>query len=111
MPAGSSVEEQEEANKVPEFANVQGVREMTKQDLPQVSALLSNYLKKFQLHPVFTEERLEHMLVPRKGMLYSYVVVSDENKITDFVSFYVLPHTVLNHPTIKEYNVRVGFEG
>lgn len=91
--------------KVPESADVKGVREMTKEDVPQVFTLLGEYLKRFQIHPIFTKEKLEHMTLPREGMIYSYVVEDEKKTITDFVSFYILPYTVLKHPTIKEYNV------
>ena len=35
------------------------------------------------------------MLLPREGIVYSYVVENDDHEITDFVSFYRLPSTIL----------------
>ncbi len=45
-------------------------------------------------------------MIPKEGVVYSYVVeeeTPDKKKvITDFVSFYSLPSTVLRHDIIKE---------
>lgn len=36
------------------------------------------------------------MLLPKKGVVYTYVVESDqEKKVTDFISFYRLPSQIL----------------
>jgi glycylpeptide N-tetradecanoyltransferase len=84
---------------------VKGIREMTKEDVPKVFALMTKYLKRFPIHIAFTEERLEHTFMPIKGVMYSYVVENEEKQITDFISFYYLSYSVLTHPTIKEYKV------
>lgn len=75
-----------------------GFRQMTKDDVPQAFALLANYLKAFKLQPVFNEEEFEHWFLPRNGIISAYVVADKSNKITDMVSFYTLPSTVMNHP-------------
>ena len=105
IPEGSTIEEQEAIYKVPESADVKGIREMTKEDLPRVFVLLTEYLKRFPVHFSFTEERFVHTFTPIKGILYSYVVESEDKEITDFISFYYLPYSVITHPTIKEYKV------
>jgi len=105
IPDGSTIEEQEAIYKVPESADVKGIREMTKEDLPKAFALMTEYLKRFTIHFSFTEERFEHAFMPIKGILHSYVVENEEKEITDLISFYYLPYSVLTHPTIKEYKV------
>eukprot|EP00826_Nyctotherus_ovalis_P050199 TRINITY_DN6131_c0_g1_i8.p1 TRINITY_DN6131_c0_g1~~TRINITY_DN6131_c0_g1_i8.p1 ORF type:complete len:326 (-),score=82.08 TRINITY_DN6131_c0_g1_i8:470-1447(-) len=103
MPEGcSTVEEALEYAKVPESANLPGLRPMVKEDVPQVHALFSEYLKKFRLYPIFTEEAVAHWLLPRKDIVYTYVIADADNKATDFVSFYVVPYTVMNHPQVTE---------
>jgi glycylpeptide N-tetradecanoyltransferase len=64
--------------------------------------LLTEYLRKFKLHFVYTEEEIKHWFIPRENVIYTYVVEEeDENKktvITDMISFYSLPSTILDHP-------------
>ena len=40
----------------------------------QVTQLLGAYLEKYALHPVFTEEEVEHYLMPVEDVVDSYVV-------------------------------------
>ena len=71
---------------------------MQKKDVVPVHALLSEYLPKFNLHLDFTPEEVEHYLVPRENVIDSYVVEDKDTKeITDFISFYTLPSSVLKH--------------
>ena len=43
---------------VPETCQLSGMREMKKEDVPRVHALVSKYLKKFQLHPELSPEEV-----------------------------------------------------
>ena len=72
---------------------------MEAKDCGPVSKMLSEYMSKFKVAPVFTEEEVSHYLVPRKGVINSYVVEDPTTKqVTDFVSFYTLPSTIVGHP-------------
>lgn len=74
--------------------NVEGgfFREMTTKDIPQVYKLLKTYLEQFALAPKYSQEDVTHLLLPRKEVVYTYVVESGETKeVTDFVTFYRLP--------------------
>lgn len=74
--------------------NVEGgyFREMLTKDIPQVYKLLKEYLKNFKLAPKYKQEEVAHMLLPKKDVIYTYVVESGETKeVTDFVSFYRIP--------------------
>ena len=54
---------------------------------------------RFPLHPVLDEAEVSHWLLPRSGVVSSYVVESSPGgAVTDFFSFYSLPSTVINHP-------------
>ncbi|CAA3020711.1 glycylpeptide N-tetradecanoyltransferase 1-like [Olea europaea subsp. europaea] len=82
-------------------------------DVPAVSRLLKNYLKKLIVAPDFDEDDVEHWLLPKEIVVDSYLVESPEtHEITDFCSFYTLPSSILgnqNHSTLKAaysfYNV------
>ena len=50
------------------------------------------------------------MLLPRKNVIYSYVIENYETKkITDFVSFYNLPSTILKKSGHTHDQVKVNY--
>ena len=78
-----------------------GIRPMEAKDVKAVHKLLSGYLGGYQLVPLLTEDEVAHWLLPRNDVIYSYVCYGDtasKGKLTDFVSFYNLPSTIIGHP-------------
>mmetsp|Transcript_87588 Transcript_87588/g.252916 ORF Transcript_87588/g.252916 Transcript_87588/m.252916 type:complete len:421 (-) Transcript_87588:28-1290(-) len=83
-----------------------------------VLALLKGYLeKRFALHVNFTREEVAHWLLPRKGVINTYVVEdkNDKNKVTDMVSFYHLPSTILGkdetlYAAYSYYNIATSID-
>lgn len=74
------------------------IRPMKKQDISQVCKMLNVYLEQnTKVYLRFSEEDVRHFLLPRDNVIYSYVI-ANANTITDFVSFYNLPSSVLNNP-------------
>ncbi|RZF47684.1 hypothetical protein LSTR_LSTR005701 [Laodelphax striatellus] len=72
------------------------------------------YLSRFDLVPLFSEEEFRHWFLPQAGIVDTFVVEKN-GELTDMVSFYTLPSTVMHHPvhrTLKAaysfYNVSVG---
>lgn len=57
---------------------------MTSGDVDAVHKLLANYLTKFKIAPVFSADEVAHFLVPREGVISSYVV---EVKLLFFILF------------------------
>eukprot|EP01083_Nonionella_stella_P096022 269718_1 len=75
------------------------IRQMEAYDVPAVHKLLSDYLSKFSLHANFSEEEVKHWFVPRKDVISSFVIEDPTTKaVTDFLCFYSLPSSILNHP-------------
>lgn len=68
---------------------------MVKKDAKAVHALLSEYMKRFKVHMHWSYEDVLKHLKPRDGVIYSYVVESPAGEVTDFLSFYSLPSSVL----------------
>lgn len=87
--------------KVSNETTIQGIREMTKKDVEGVYVILEKYLSKFKVRPYYSKEDVEHWFVPRKNIVYSYVIENDKGVITDFISFYLLPSSILKHDTHK----------
>lgn len=84
-------------HKVPEQTQLPGIRPMQKKDEQRVWELVANYLKKFPLHPEFTKEELSHWMLPRAGVIYSYVREDSNGVVTDVCSFYSLPSSILGN--------------
>lgn len=81
-------------------------RAMQAKDVPAVTKLLTTYLGKFSLHAVLTQAEVAHWVLPRQGIMFSYVVET-EGKVTDFISFYSLPSTVVNDQSKAEATSRI----
>lgn len=82
--------------KLPEDTS-QPFRPMAKKDVGQVTAALNKSFAGCKVYFRFSEEEVRHFMLPRPGIMYSYVL-ENEGKVTDFFSFYSLPSHVLNHP-------------
>ena len=54
-----------------------------------------------------SEDEIRHYLVPRKDVIYTYVVESEDKKITDFFSFYSLPSSILKNPKFDTLRVMI----
>mmetsp|Transcript_19906 Transcript_19906/g.48738 ORF Transcript_19906/g.48738 Transcript_19906/m.48738 type:complete len:409 (+) Transcript_19906:210-1436(+) len=79
-------------------------------DTKQCQKLLMNYLKKFKLYQEFDQDEFKHWFTPRKDVVQSYVVEDPKSgKITDFISFYSLPSSILNHEKYKTLRAAYSF--
>jgi len=84
--------------KLPDKISTQGLRLMEEKDVPSACALLMNYLSKFDLFVNFTEDEFRHWFIPVPDVIYTFVVEDTETgQITDMVSFYSLPSTVIGN--------------
>jgi len=89
--------------KMPDDPATPGFRQMRDGDVPQVTALLKEYLGRdqFRLHPELDEAEVRHWLLPRENVVNAFVVEGRDGKITDFVSYYTLPSTIIGNPQYK----------
>ncbi|XP_068626221.1 glycylpeptide N-tetradecanoyltransferase 2 [Battus philenor] len=95
--------------KLPDVPKTFGFRKLESQDCEKVLKLLNDYLKKFDLAPIFSEEDFKHWFVPQNGIIDSFVVEASDGTITDFVSYYTLPSTVVYHPVHKTLKAAYSF--
>jgi glycylpeptide N-tetradecanoyltransferase len=99
-------------HKLPETPGTKGLRPMKKEDAPQVLKLLNSYLSGFDLACIFQGvEDVEHWFLPREGVIYTYVVDSGNKKkgITDIMSFYSLPSTIIGNEKHKELKAAFSY--
>ncbi|XP_061765561.1 glycylpeptide N-tetradecanoyltransferase 2-like isoform X1 [Nerophis ophidion] len=85
-------------NRLPEMTKTPGLRPMNKDDVVRTHALLQANLSKFHLRPSWSLQEAEHWLLPREGVVDTYVVEGNDGALTDVVSFYRVSSKVLNHP-------------
>jgi len=85
-------------HKLPSEPQTKGLRALDQKDVPEACALLTGYLKKFQLAQHYTPEEFAHWFLPRPGVVQTYVVEDPvTKKLTDMLSFYELPSSVIGN--------------
>lgn len=106
---------------------------MTKKDVPVVHRLLREYLSQFNLVPAMNEREVEHWFLPQENIIDTYLVEvkrssdvrgparsgcfsddcavfwQNDGKVTDFLSFYTLPSTIMNHPVHRTLKAAYSF--
>ncbi|XP_030384430.1 glycylpeptide N-tetradecanoyltransferase-like isoform X2 [Scaptodrosophila lebanonensis] len=95
--------------KLPEQPQTKGYRRILPQDMAKAHKLLEEFLKKFSLCPVFNEEEFIHWFTPLDGVVDCYVVVDEEDNLTDMVSYYCLPSSIMHHSVHKTLNAAYSF--
>ena len=106
LPANTPMARYVKLLKLPTETSIKGLREMKKSDVKVVHQLLNAYLSKFDVHLHFSEGEVEHFILPREGVVDTWVVENPETKeIKDFLSFYHLPSSILKHEVHKTLRV------
>jgi glycylpeptide N-tetradecanoyltransferase len=95
--------------KLPTELPFSGFRQMEEKDVEQVYVLLENFEKQFKVHGYYDRDQVRHWFIPRKNVVYSYVREDNDNKITDFISFYNLPSSILQHESYKKLMAAYSF--
>lgn len=97
--------------KLPDTTKTPGIREFKTTDVEAVTRLLNSYLEKFDLVPIFTAADVLHWFIPQENIIESFVVEdpAKPGTLTDFVSFYTLPSTVMNHPQHNSIKAAYSF--
>ncbi|XP_071507282.1 glycylpeptide N-tetradecanoyltransferase 2-like [Diadema antillarum] len=94
--------------KLPEETKTPGLRPIQAKDMKQCHKLLSEYLEKFKLAPSFDLAEFTHWFTPRPNIICTFVV-ENEGKVTDMISFYTLPSSIMHHPVHKQLKAAYAF--
>ena len=94
---------------LPDETPIPGFRPMEEKDVDDVYILLDNLEKKYKVHGYYSKEEVAHWFLPRKHVIYYYVKTNDENKVTDFISFYCLPSSILQNENYKKLMAAYSF--
>lgn len=84
------------------------LKALTKDHMESAFNLLTNYLTKFDIIPMFSLEEFEHFFASRDDVIYSYII-EKEGKVTDLISFYSLPSTIMHNPLHKKIRAAYSF--
>lgn len=99
----------ERLHRLPDKPSIDGIRPMEAKDVPAVTKMLNEYLSKFKLRVMFTDEETLHWLTPRDRVVDAFVVEDPTTKeLTGLTSFFHIANTVINHPKHKE--IRVAYQ-
>lgn len=78
---------------------------MEARHVPAARLLANEFLKKHGLWLEFvSDEEFAHWMLPRPGVLCSYVIENEAGEATDFVSFYHLPSSILHTDEYDKLN-------
>lgn len=95
--------------KLPDQPKTRGFRKIETGDFVKAHSLLMGYLNTFELSPVLTVEEFEHWFSPQNNIIECFVVETESGEITDLVSYYALPSTVMHHPVHKQIKAAYSF--
>lgn len=104
LPFKSTKERQITKYHLPNQTKTKGLREMRHEDIDQVHDLLTRYLARFEMAPIYDKEEIEHWLMftdqpAKERVIWTYVIEDPQTKkITDFFSFYSLESTIIGNP-------------
>jgi len=96
--------------KLPEDAELKGIRACQAKDVPSATKLLNKYLSQFQLKSIFDEHEFAHWFLPKDGIVNCYVIEDpNTHEITDMTSFYTLPSTIIGNAQYKSLKAAYSF--
>ena len=98
-------------HRLPNETLTDGLRPMQDADVPKVTYALNKHLSdNYAVHIQFSEAEVAHFLLPRDGVVYSWLV-EDENtgEVTDFISHYALNSSILQHKEHDKIYAAYGY--
>ena len=104
MPIGKALKN----NELPDEPQISGFRKMTEKDIDQIYELIEKNRNKYKIYEIFSKEQISHLLLPRNNIIYTYVLEDENNKITDFCSFYAMNRTILKNNS-KHKKIKLAY--
>jgi glycylpeptide N-tetradecanoyltransferase len=96
--------------RLPEQTKNSGIRPMERSDVPSACRLWTAHCKQFDMSVEYSEAEFAHWLLPRERVIYTYVISDPATKeVTDLLSFYSLPSSVIRHPKHSTLNAAYSF--
>ena len=93
-------------HELPSKPQISGFRKMEEKDIDQIDELIKKKRSIYKIYEIFSKEEIAHYFLPRNNIIYTYVLEDENNKITDFFSFYGITRTILdNNAKYKKINL------
>ena len=109
LPHNMNMSRAKQLYQLPKELPISGFRPMQEKDVIDVCILIKEYLKKYKVHGYYSKEEVAHWFLPRKNVVYSYVKEDKSNKVSDLISFYCLPSSILKNPNYKKLMAAYSF--
>jgi len=97
LPEGKSLELRRKELALPNKMSKNIIR-MEESHVSDAFTCLSNYLQKYDCYPMFTLEEFRHLFL--NDIVKSFVVLNEDNRVVDLLSYYELESTVVQDGTI-----------
>lgn len=75
-------------HEIPEDAKRNPLHLLTATDIPSARIGLNKSLEKYSIKPYFTEQSAFYLLLPKDGVVHTFVKRSETNEITDLITVY-----------------------
>jgi len=95
--------------RLPEEPELKRLEPLQPRDCEAARELLTQYLSRFKLHPTYTPDEFVHWFLPRHDVIWSYVIKDANGAVTDFISFYTLPSSVIGNPLHSSLKVAYAY--
>lgn len=69
--------------KLPPDTGDVNMRLMEPRDVDGVRRLIESHLESCKIHPVYTDEEIRHIFLPRDGIIYTYVITSEGEFVSE----------------------------
>lgn len=97
--------------KLPDQPVTPGLKQLEPRHVASAAKLLETHLLKFKLVTHFSAAEFAHWFLTRDNVVYCYVVEdpAKPDEVTDMVSFYSLPSTIINNKQYPTLNAAYSF--
>lgn len=90
---------------IPDEPQIPGFRPLEHNDVHDACNKLNEYLKQFKIAQCFDENEFTHWFIARPNVVNTYVVQNPlDGQLTDMISFYHIPSTIIGNKRHKTLN-------
>lgn len=69
--------------------DIHQIRLANKRDIDDLMKIYNNYNKKYRFFRIYNKKEFEHFFMPRKDMVYTYLLTNSQGEVKDFITLHV----------------------